>query len=136
MTMPRTFVTKIVAVYAGRPQKDFNHPSVTEVRELVADLGIDGAMRLDLYDEPETTSMTVFAEDNAFHLTISVEESTNYYYSNGGEANDELIEIAGHLFDSTQICHDRALAEEMILAFWKQGERLPGVEWEEEALDE
>jgi hypothetical protein len=136
MTSSDAFVKKVVVSSTENRTETLSNPTIPQMLDLIARLDTGDVVRLDLYDDPETTSMTVFASQVACHFTISVEESTNYYYLNEKEMPEQKRETAGHYFDASQVCEDRELAKQIIMAFAREGVRFPKVRWEEELLGE
>lgn len=129
------FATTLTAVFGKRPPKTVVNPTEADVRELFADFGREGALRLELADESESTTMTVFAENDAFHFTISDQE-TDYFSFLNEEAEEGEAEIAGHIFDERNVCRDRAVAEQIAIEFLKTGKPLASVQWTAESVEE
>ncbi|HEX8617172.1 MAG TPA: hypothetical protein VF911_06280 [Thermoanaerobaculia bacterium] len=90
--------------------------------------------RVGLQSDVET-AMTVFAEKNALHVTVSVDEVDYYFASKGTAPTDETEDIFGHSFVRHQVIRDFATLAEVAKTFWSAGERSERVRWLHEAID-
>lgn len=127
------FVRRAVVSFGRGDTRSVDDPTWTDVEAMLRESNERGG-RVDLQTDSDT-EMTVFAEKNAFHVTISVDEIHFYFGSNGSEPTDETQDLFGHSFVRHQVINDISLTFEVAKTFWSTGERSERVRWLHEAID-
>lgn len=131
--MIEPFVRRAVVSFGRDKARSVDDPTWPDVAEVLRESAQRGG-RVDLQGDVET-EITVFAEKNAFHVTVSVDEIDFYFASNGSDPTNETEDIFGHSFVRHQVVRDLTLLSEVAKTFWSTGERSERVQWIHESID-
>lgn len=106
--------------------------SKKEIEEVVDLIKKDKILRIEAEKKVDDMGITIFIEKSLAHIGIvDMYNDINYYYNNLSESK-ELISIAGQVFEKWMVCYEKEILIEIILTFFKTGEKLSKVEWYEE----
>jgi hypothetical protein len=113
---------------------EIQNPSSTDVDEVLRSLAVGKYVRAEMFNSDDSVVMTIYGEDGAFFLVISVKESTYHYFWNGRPVSGELRAIGGNLFDAEKVCEDLETVVLIAKQFWKTGACLDSVQWISEEI--
>lgn len=132
----RQFVQKIIAV-ARQPEarQQIANPAWREVEAALGQLATGTFVRVELLNEDETSSMTIYGEGGAYFIVISVKESLYHYFSNGQQPTGQLRAIGGNLFDTDKVCENLETVIQIANEFWLSGRCLESVKWISEQIE-
>ena len=132
-TLTSPFVRRARASFGRDDFQSVDHPSWPDTAKMLDQCNERGG-RLDLQGETET-EMTVFAENGAYHVTVSVDETDYYLAWNASEPTRQTLDVFGHSFERHQILKDIDVLRDIIKTFWATGTRSERVVWLHETLE-